>query len=121
MEQLIELLVLLGGTLVLATFFGTYLARMISYENRPIEKTLAIVENRFYRLIGIDVSKQMTWKEYFFALFITNMIVVVIIILILVFQNYLPFSNNVEGFSIDLAVHTAISFITDTNLATLCR
>ena len=115
-QELIELLVLLGGTLVLATFFGTYLARMISYENRPIEKTLAIVENRFYRLIGIDVSKQMSWKEYFFALFITNMIVVVIIILILVFQNYLPFSNNVEGFSIDLAVQTAISFITDTNL-----
>jgi K+-transporting ATPase ATPase A chain len=116
LEQLIELLVLLGGTLVLATFFGTYLARMISYENRPIEKTLAIVENKFYRLIGIDVSRQMSWKEYFSALFITNMIVVVVIILILVFQNYLPFSNNVEGFSLDLAVHTAISFITGTNL-----
>jgi K+-transporting ATPase ATPase A chain len=115
-QQLIELLVLLGGTLVLATFFGTYLARMISYENRPIEKTLAIVESRFYRLIGINVSRQMTWKEYFFALFITNMIVVAIIILILVFQNHLPFSNNVKGFSLDLAVHTAISFITGTNL-----
>ena len=67
--QLIELLVLLGGTLVLATFFGTYLARLISYENRPIEKTLAIVENRFYRLIGIDVNKQMTWKELLFCSF----------------------------------------------------
>jgi K+-transporting ATPase ATPase A chain len=115
-QQLIELLVLLGGTLVLATFFGTYLARMISFENRPIERTLAIVESRFYSLIGIDVSKQMSWKEYFFALFITNMMVVAVIILILVFQNYLPFSNNVEGFSLDLAVHTAISFITGTNI-----
>ena len=54
---------------------------MISYENRPIEKTLAIVENKFYRLIGIDVNKQMTWKEYFLALFITNMLVVVIALL----------------------------------------
>ena len=67
MEQLIELLVLLGGTLLLAIVFGTYLARLISYENRPIEKTLAIVESRFYRLIGIDVSKQMTWKQYLFC------------------------------------------------------
>jgi K+-transporting ATPase ATPase A chain len=116
LEQLIELLVLLGGTLVLATFFGTYLARLISYENRPIEKTLAIVENKFYRLIGIDVSKQMTWKEYFFALFVTDMVVAVIIVLILTFQNYLPSDTPVEGFSIDLAVHTAISFVTDTNL-----
>ena len=116
MEQLIELLVLLGGTLLLATFFGTYLARLISYENRPIEKTLAIVENRFYRLIGIDVSKQMTWKEYFLALFVTDMVVAVIVISILTFQNYLPSNTPVEGFSIDLAVHTAISFVTDTNL-----
>jgi len=116
LEQLIELLVLLGGTLVLATFFGMYLARMISYENRPIEKTLAIVESRFYRLIGIDVNKQMTWKEYFFALFVTNMVVVVIVVLILVFQNYLPSTTPVQGLSIDLAVNTAISFITDTNL-----
>ena len=115
-EQLIELLVLLGGTLVLATFFGTYLARMISYENRPIEKTLAIVENRFYRLIGVDVTKQMTWKEYFFALFLTNMIVMVVIFLIFTFQNYLPSDTPVEGFSIDLAVNTAVSFITNTNL-----
>ena len=115
-QQLIELLVLLGGTLVLATFFGTYLARMISYENRPIEKTLAIVENRFYRIIGVDVSKQMTWKEYFFALFLTNMIVMVVIFLIFTFQNYLPSDTPVEGFSIDLAVNTAVSFITNTNL-----
>jgi K+-transporting ATPase ATPase A chain len=115
-HELIELLVLLGGTLVLATFFGTYLARMISYENRPIEKTLAIVENRFYRLIGVDVSKQMTWKEYFFALFLTDMVVMVIIFLIFTFQNYLPLDTPVEGFSIDLAVNTAVSFITNTNL-----
>jgi potassium-transporting ATPase potassium-binding subunit len=79
----------LGGTLLLATFFGTYLARLISYENRPIEKTLAIVERKFYRLIGIDVSKQMTWKEYFSVLFVTNMVVAGIVVLILTFQNKL--------------------------------
>ena len=37
-------------------------------------------------------------------------------VLILTFQNYLPSDVPVEGFSIDLAVHTAISFVTDTNL-----
>jgi K+-transporting ATPase ATPase A chain len=112
-EQLIELLVLLGGTLVLATFFGTYLARLISYENRPIEKTLAIVENRFYRLIGVDVNKQMTWKEYFFALFITNIIVVIIFTLIFTFQDYLHYSSNIDGLPLDFAFTTAISFITE--------
>ncbi|HTH21415.1 MAG TPA: potassium-transporting ATPase subunit KdpA, partial [Nitrososphaeraceae archaeon] len=108
--------VLIVGTIGLATIFGTYLARMITFEMRPLEKTLARVESGFYRVIGINATKQMSWKEYFLALFITNMAVVVFIILILTFQNYLPLSAGKGGFSFDLAVNTAISFITDTNL-----
>ncbi len=83
---------------------------------RPLEKTLARVESGFYRVIGINATKQMSWKEYFLALFLTNMAVVVFIILILTLQNYLPFSEGKDGFSFDLAFNTAISFITDTNL-----
>src|SRR6478609_7076242 len=84
---------------------------------RPLEKTLAKVESGFYKVIGVDVTKQMNWKEYFLALFVTNMVVVAFIIWILTFQNYLPLSEpNKGGFSFDLAFHTAISFITDTNL-----
>jgi K+-transporting ATPase ATPase A chain len=83
---------------------------------RPLEKTLARVESGFYRIIGINATKQMSWKEYFLALFVTNMVVVVFIILVLTFQNYLPLSEGKEGFSFDLAFSTAISFITDTNL-----
>ncbi len=84
---------------------------------RPLEKTLAKVESGFYKVIGIDATKQMNWKEYFIALFVTNMVVVVFIILVLTFQNYLSLAEaNKGGFSFDLAFHTAISFITDTNL-----
>lgn len=116
MDTTIQFCVLIVGTIGLATIFGTYLARMITFEMRPLEKTLARVESGFYRVIGINATKQMSWKEYFLALFITNMAVVVFIILILTFQNYLPLSEGKEGFSFDLAVNTAISFITGTNL-----
>ena len=116
MDTTIQFCVLIVGTIGLATIFGTYLARMITFEMRPLEKTLARVESGFYRVIGINATKQMSWKEYFLALFITNMAVVVFIILILTFQNYLPLSAGKGGFSFDLAVNTAISFITDTNL-----
>ena len=116
MDTTIQFCVLIVGTIGLATIFGTYLARMITFEMRPLEKTLARVESGFYKVIGINATKQMSWKEYFLALFITNMAVVVFIILILTFQNYLPLSEGKEGFSFDLAFNTAISFITDTNL-----
>jgi len=116
LDTTVQFGVLIVGTIGLATIFGTYLARMITFEMRPLEKTLARVESGFYRVIGINATKQMSWKEYFLALFLTNMAVVVFIILILTFQNYLPLSEGKDGFSFDLAVNTAISFITDTNL-----
>jgi K+-transporting ATPase ATPase A chain len=58
----------------------------------------------------------MSWKEYFFALFLTNTVVLIFIFIISTLQNYLPLSDGKGGLSIDLAFNTAISFITDTNL-----
>jgi potassium-transporting ATPase potassium-binding subunit len=115
-DTIIQFTILLGGTLGLAIPFGMYIARMISFEMRPLEKTLAKVESGFYRVIGIDATKQMTWKQYFFALFLTNMIVVVFVIFVLTLQNFLPSSQHVNGLPLDLAFHTAVSFVTDTDL-----
>ncbi|MGI0042455.1 MAG: hypothetical protein ACRD47_01990 [Nitrososphaeraceae archaeon] len=44
-DTIIQTAIVLGGTLSLAVPFGLYIARMISYEIRPLERTLAIVEN----------------------------------------------------------------------------
>ncbi|HSA98955.1 MAG TPA: potassium-transporting ATPase subunit KdpA, partial [Candidatus Nitrosotenuis sp.] len=113
--DLIQLTLAIGGSLVLAVIFGKYLARMIVYEKRPLEKTLGIVENKFYNLIGIDRYQQMTWKEYFTALMVTNLIAIGFFFAMLVLQQYLPLATK-EGFSLDLAFHTAISFVSGTNL-----
>jgi K+-transporting ATPase ATPase A chain len=115
-DAIVELTVLMVGTIGMAIPFGLYIARMISYEMRPLERTLAKVESGFYKLVGINPTKQMTWKQYFSALFITNMIVAVFIILVLTLQNYLPTHEHFKGLSLDLAFNTAISFVTDTNL-----
>ena len=113
----IQLVVTLGGTLALTVPFGLYIARMISYEMRPLERPLAKVENGFFRLIGIDVNRQMTWKEYLFAIVITNGIVAGFVFVILISQQLLPLASpDKSGFSLDLAFNTAASFITDTNL-----
>lgn len=41
----------------LAIIFGSYLARMISFEMRPLEKALSKVESGFYKIIGVDATK----------------------------------------------------------------
>ncbi len=81
---------------------------------RPLEKTLAKVEQGFYRVIGINSTKQMSWKGYFFALFLTNMVVVVFVILIPTLQNHVQLEEGKEKLSFDLAFHTVISLITFT-------
>ena len=117
MDTIIQTAVVLGGTLGVAIPFGLYMARMISYEIRPLERTLAIVENGFYKLVGIDANKQMTWKEYLFALLLIDGIVAVIFFIILIIQNILPLSTpGLAGFSIDLAFMQTSSFITNTDL-----
>ena len=89
----------------------------LSYEIKPLERTLAIVENRFYGLVGINANRQMTWKEYLFALLLTDGIVAGILFTILIIQDVLPLSTpGSEGFSIDLAFNTAALLITNTDL-----
>ena len=116
-EPIVQLSVLFGGSLGMAVLFGLYIARMISYEMRPLEKPLARTESGFYKIIGIDKDKQMTWKEYLFALVLTDGTVAVVIFIIFLIQNVLPTATpGLKGLSIDLAFHTAASFITNTDL-----
>jgi K+-transporting ATPase ATPase A chain len=117
-DPIIMLITVIGGTLCIAIIFGLYIARLIAYETRPLERTLSRVENGFYRLIGIDKNRQMTWKEYFVALMLTNGIVFLLVFLMLFFQDLIPFLSDParEGLTIDLAFNTAISFVTNTNL-----
>jgi potassium-transporting ATPase potassium-binding subunit len=116
-DTIIQTAIVLGGTLSLAVPFGLYMARMISYEIRPLERTLAIVENKFYKLVGIDSNRQMTWKQYLFSLLLVDGIVAAIFFIIVTIQNMLPLATpGLENFSIDLAFMQASSFITNTDL-----
>ena len=113
--DIVILLVVLVGSLGLSVIFGRYIARMIVYEKRPLEKTLGRVENGFYKIIGVDKYEQMTWKQYFLALVVTNVIAAGFLMTVLLYQNSLPLSPK-PGLSLDLAFNTAASFVTNTNL-----
>ena len=116
-DLVVQLVVLFGLTLGMAVIFGRYIARMIAYEDRPLEKTLGKIENGFYRIIGIDKDRQMTWKEYFIALVLTNAIVAAFVFFALVFQDSVPLATpGMRGLSIDLAFNTAAAFITSTDI-----
>ncbi|HEY7734166.1 MAG TPA: potassium-transporting ATPase subunit KdpA [Nitrososphaera sp.] len=108
----------IGGVLGLAVLFGLYIARLIAYETRPLERTLSKVENGFFRVIGIDKDRQMTWKQYMAALLITNGIAAGFLFAVLILQESIPILSDPArpGFTVDLAFMQASSFITNTNL-----
>jgi potassium-transporting ATPase potassium-binding subunit len=56
LNTIIQFCILMGTTIGIAFIFGTYIARMISFEMRPLEKTLAKVESGFYKILGINVT-----------------------------------------------------------------
>ncbi len=75
---------------------------------RPLEKILDKVEQGFYRVIEINPTKQMNWKEYFFALFLTNMVVVAFVVLILTLHNHIQIEEGKELISFDSAFHSVV-------------
>jgi K+-transporting ATPase ATPase A chain len=117
-DPIIQLTAVIGGVLGLAVLFGLYIARLIAYETRPLERTLSKVENGFFRVIGIDKDRQMTWKQYMAALLITNGIAAGFLFAVLLLQESIPILSDPArpGFTVDLAFMQASSFVTNTNL-----
>ncbi|MBZ9752847.1 potassium-transporting ATPase subunit KdpA [Deinococcus sp. HMF7604] len=70
----------------------------------------------FLRLSGIHAAQTMTWKQYGAALLGTNLLLGLAAYLIYVFQGALPLNpDGIANLRWDTALHTAASFITNTN------
>lgn len=99
-----------------AVFLGGYMANVYSGKRTFTSFVLKPVENCFYRLFGIDEQAEMTWKTYSVNLVIFNIIGIIAVFLLQELQHILPL--NPQKLSVvkwDLALNTAVSFVTNTN------
>src|SRR3989338_5672605 len=79
------------------------------------EKPLGKLERGLYRLLFIDLSKEMSWKEYAQAFLIFNVLGGLFVYLIQRTQVYLPLNpEHFENVPPLLAFNTAISFLSNT-------
>ena len=77
---------------------------------------LAGIERLFFRLSGIDATREMGWSAYALAVLAFNLAGFVLLYLLLRAQGALPFNpDGIGGMAPDLAFNTAVSFITNTN------
>jgi len=115
--QALSVILILGITIVIAKFLAPYIVRVYNRAPSRLDKVLNPVENFIYKICGIDLEHSMGWKQYFLAGLLLNVAQMVIAFLILLFQGSLPLNpQSFPGLSWDLALHTVISFGTNTNL-----
>ncbi len=110
------ILLFLALFVALAKPVGAWLFALYGGENMPMARVIGPVERGFYKLAGIDGSRDQTWVGYAVAVLMFNIAGIGSLFAILKLQWYLPL--NPQGFSgmeSWLAFNTAVSFITNTN------
>lgn len=96
--------------MVLAQPLGRLLALMVA--DKPL---LARSERVLWRLAGVD-DAAMRWPHYLLAILLFNALGFVLLLAMLMGQGALPLNpQHLPGLSWDLALNTAISFVTNTN------
>ncbi|MEB2417943.1 potassium-transporting ATPase subunit KdpA [Citrobacter sp. R-1.5.2] len=97
---------------IIARPLGFGLARLINNTSLP---GLAGVERVLWRGLGIS-QQEMTWLHYLLAILALNILGLLILFAMLIAQNLLPLNpQQLPGLSWDLALNTAVSFVTNTN------
>lgn len=113
---MLELILVLFIAIFLAWCLSKYLSKVMA--NRPMwgDGLFRWIENPVYRLLGVSPQQQMNWKQYSLAFVVSCIFLAVAILAIFMTQAWLPLNpNHAPNMSWDLALHTVISFLTNTN------
>lgn len=110
----------IGITLVLivaiAPIFGRYIARVFLGKKTFLDKVLTPFENLIFSLSGVQSKVQMTGWQYARAILYSNLVMAIMLFLMIMFQGALPLNpTGLSAPSWDTALHTTISFITNTD------
>ena len=116
-KQVIGLILLFGIAVGLAVLLGRYMNRVFRGDRTPFG-FLSSLDRLLYRLGGIDPTAPMTWRQYAVAMLAINGVWLVYAFVLLVVQADIPIWNqqNIPSMEWTLALNTAISFLTSTNL-----
>ncbi|MFE2065235.1 potassium-transporting ATPase subunit KdpA [Streptomyces sp. NPDC059467] len=105
----------LQATLILAVVvglhvpLGDYMARALDGgPHRRAERVL-------YRVCGIDPDSEQDWRHYLFALLAFSLVGIAALFALFTLQGRLPWSTGHAGMPWRLALHTAVSFTTNTS------
>ncbi len=111
-----ETLVILLASVALAWPLGLYLARLMRGTPMRIDVLFHWVETPLYRVLGVDPKHAMSWRGYVVAFLASNLVLAVLAQAVFMAQGWLPLNpDNIPNMRWDTALHTMVSFLTNTN------
>jgi potassium-transporting ATPase potassium-binding subunit len=102
--------------LMITPLLGKYIAHVFLQERTFLDPLLDPMERSIYRTIGLRNVEGMTGWQYSRAILASNLVMGSFVFLLLIMQPLLPFNPTaVGGLTWDLAFHTTLSFLTNTD------
>ncbi|BAZ81102.1 potassium-transporting ATPase subunit KdpA [Sphaerospermopsis kisseleviana CS-549] len=104
--------------IVIATtpLLGKYIAHVFLGQRTVLDKVLNPIERIIYKLIGVTIEDEMTGWQYAKAILYSNLFMAILVFCIFITQGFLPLNpTGLKAPSWDLALHTTISFLTNTD------
>lgn len=100
----------------LAVPLGIYINKVMSGKKVFLSRILEPCEKVIYKFLHIKKDEAMSWKKYLVSVLIFSGFGLIFVFLLQMLQGVLPGNPaKIEGTTWDLALNTAISFITNTN------
>jgi K+-transporting ATPase ATPase A chain len=113
---MIEFFLVFALALLLGWPLGRYLAAVMRGEPMRTDRLFGWIEGPIYRLLGVSPTQGMGWKSYARAFLLSNLVLAVLVWLVFMTQAWLPLNpNSAPNMRWDLALHTMVSFLTNTN------
>ena len=112
----LQIVLLLALVLGAAIPMSSYIARVLDGERTFLRPVLGPVEGGFYKMAGVDPSREQGWIAYTMGMLAFSVVGFLTLYAVQRLQNFLPL--NPQGFdpvAPDLALNTSMSFITNTN------
>ncbi|MEL4891366.1 potassium-transporting ATPase subunit KdpA [Xanthomonas protegens] len=113
---MIDTLLVYALALLLGWPLGLYLAKVMRGAPMRGDALFGWIERPLYRLLGTDPARGMHWRAYAGAFLASNLVLGVLVFALFVTQAWLPFNPDaVPNMRWDVALHTMVSFLTNTN------
>lgn len=113
---MIEILLVFALAIGLAWPLGHYLAKVMRGTPMRGDRLFGWLEKPVYKLLGTDPRRGMSWRGYAKAFLLSNLAVGVLVWLLFMTQAWLPLNPDaIPNMRWDLALHTMVSFLTNTN------